>query len=188
MKLLFPIGIADLGLTVAANAQDTTVKSQTRIKADDAKVMSMTGCLRQDPLSRAYTLTGGPIAIGDDVKTKTQVKTDVDKDSTTVKGKSKTTVDDGAVATSGTTGLYVLVPANNVDLSANVGHQVRVDTIMVEGGHGDADVTIKEKAKVDPDHAPDSKTESKTKIELPKGALGSYSVVSLTSLAETCTP
>jgi hypothetical protein len=187
MKLLFPIGIVALGLTVAANAQDTTVKSQTQIKADDAKVMSMTGCLRQDALSNTYTLVGGLAAVGDDLKTKSQVKTDVDKDEVTVKGKSKTTADDGAVATTGAISTYVLVPANKVDLAANVGHQVRVNAIMVEAGHGDADVKIKEQTKVDPENAPDLKSQSKTKVEVPKSPLGSFNVVSVTSLADTCT-
>jgi len=187
MKLLFPIGIVALGLTGAANAQDTTVKSQTKIKADDAKVMSMTGCLRQDTLSKTYTLVGGLAAVGDDLKTKSQVKTDVDKNDVTVKGKSKTTADDGAVATTGAISTFVLVPSNDVDLSANVGHQVRINAVMVEAGHGDADVKIKDQTKVDPENARDSKSQTKTKIEVPKSPLGSYNVVSVTSLADTCT-
>ena len=61
MKLLLPIGAAVAALAVSASAQDTTVKSRTEVKADDAKVLTMTGCLRQD-VTGAYKLTGGVIA------------------------------------------------------------------------------------------------------------------------------
>ena len=35
-------------MTLVASAQDSTIKSRTEIKADDATVYSMTGCLKQD--------------------------------------------------------------------------------------------------------------------------------------------
>jgi hypothetical protein len=184
--LLFPISVAALGLTVTVNAQDTTVKSRTQIKADDAKVTMMTGCLRQDALSGTYTLIGVLAAAGNDLTTKSKTRTDVNKNDVSVKSKTKTTADDGAVATTGALSTYVLVPASNVDLAANVGHQVRVSSIMVEGGHGDADVKIKDETTVDPEHASASTSRSKSKIEVPKSPFGSYNVVSITSLADTC--
>lgn len=186
MKLLFPIGIAVLGVAVTATAQDTTVKSQREIKADDAKVMMMTGCLRQDPLSGTYTLVGDLAAKGDDLKTTSKTRTDVNKDDVTVKSKTKTSADGGAVATGGALSTYVIEPANDVDLAGNVGHQVRLSAIMVEKGHGDADVKIKDKTTVDPDHGSDTTSRSKAKIEVPRSSHGSYSVVSITPLYATC--
>jgi hypothetical protein len=186
MRLAIPIGVAVTALAVAANAQDTTTKSRTKITADDAQVMTMTGCVRQDTLTGTYSLVGGSMTAGDDLKTKSKVKTDVDKDDVTVKGKTKTKVDDGAVATSGLTSTYTLVPQNGVDLSAHVGHRVQISAVAVDRGEGDADVKIKNKTTVDPDHAPDTTTRTKTKIEVPKGAFGAYTVVAVNPLSGVC--
>ena len=184
MKLLMPIG-ALVAALVSAGAQDTTVKSRTEVKADDAKVLTMTGCLRRDA-DGAFTLIGGMSAVGDKVTTDTKVKSDVDRDDATVKSRTKTKTDDGAVATSGTS-TYLLMPRGDVNLAAHVGQQVQVSAIMVERGEGDADVKIKERTKVDPENADDSTARTKTKIEVPKSPLGSYSVVSVRMLGSPCT-
>jgi hypothetical protein len=186
MRLAISIGVAVAALAVTASAQDTTVKSRTKITADDAQVMTISGCVRQDALTGTYSLVGGSMTAGDDLKTKSKVKTDVDKDDVTVKGKTSTKVDDGAVATSGVVSTYTLVPRSGVDLSAHVGHRVQVSAIAVDRGEGDADVKIKNKTTVDPDHASDTTTRTKTKVEVPKTAFGAYSVVAVNPLSGVC--
>jgi len=186
MRSLVPISFVVLSLAGgAASAQDTTVKSRTTVKADDARVMTMSGCLREDALGN-FRLVGTVAGTGDKVQTKSKVKTDVDRDDVTVKGKTRTKADDGAVATAGVMSTYVLVPDNNVDLASHVGHQVQVSAIAVEAGHGDADVKIKDKTKVDPENAPDAKSQSKTKLELPRSPAGQYTVMSITSTGTRC--
>ena len=186
MRLLI-IGAAVATLTVTVGAQDSTVKSETKIKADDAKVVLMTGCVRQDAATRNYMLMGTVAAAGDDLKTKTEVKTDVDKNDTEVKATTKTKADDdGAVGTSGVISTYALVPKDGVNLAPHVGHQVQISAVVVEQGHGDADVKIKEKTTVDPDNAPDTTSNTKTKVELPRSPEGQYAVVSVKPLAGTC--
>jgi hypothetical protein len=183
MRFALPVFAVAALLTLPALAQDSTSKTRTKVKADDAKVVSMTGCLRQDPLTNTYTLVGTMAATGDELKTKSKVKTDVDDDDTKVKATTKTKADDnGAVATAGSMTTFSLLPGD-VSLSPHVGHQVQVSAIMVEPGHGDADVKIKEKTKVDPEHADDSTARSKTKVELPKSPLGQYTVVSVNPLS-----
>ena len=184
MKLLLPIGAVVAALAVTVSAQDSTVKSRTEVKADDAKVLMMTGCLRQDATG-AFNLTGGTIAAGDKLTTETKVKSEVDKDDVTVRSTTKTKADDGAVATSGTS-TYLLIPRADVNLATHVGHQVQVSAIMVEKGKGDADVKIKDRTTVDPEHASDSTARTTTKIEVPKSPLGAYSVVSVRMLAASC--
>src|SRR5204862_7748572 len=104
------------------------------------------------------------------------------KDKTTVRGRTETKADDGAVATSGSTSTFLLVPGSaGVDLASHVGERVQISAIMVKPGHGDADVKIKEKTRVDTEHAPDAKSESTTKTELPRTAGGQYTVMSITS-------
>jgi len=187
MRLAIPVTFAlATTLSVAVGAQDSTVKSRTSIKADDAQVVSMTGCLRQDAIN-GYTLEGTVAAAGKDLTTDTKVKTDVDKDKTTIKGKTESKAD-GAVGTSGVISTYALVPDKVADLSPHVGEQVQVSAIMVKPGHGDAEVKINEKTKVDPEHADDSTSKSKTKVELPRSPAGQYSVVSVTPLGTPCAP
>ncbi len=188
MRLVLPVAIVAAALALPASAQDSKAKSQTEIKADDAKVISMTGCLRNDTAGSGYVLEGTMAAIGDDLKTKSTVKTDVGDDKTTVKGKTETKADDGAVVgTSGVVSRYTLIPGRNVNLTPHVGERVQVNTVVVEAGRGDADVKIKEETKVEPAGAPDSSSQSKTKVELPKSQAGQYTVMAITTLAGTCT-
>ena len=187
MRHTFPVAIAVAALTAALSAQDSTVKSRTNIKADDARVTSMTGCLGQQLRTGVYTLNGTVATSGKEIETNSKVKTDVDRDKTTVKGKSETKANDGgAVATAGAATTFLLVPGNGVDLASHVGEQVQISAIMVKAGHGDADVKIKEKTKVDPENAPDAKSQSKTKLELPRTTAGEYTVMALTPTGRRC--
>jgi hypothetical protein len=182
MKFAMPILAVTVALAAPAIAQDSTSKTRTKIKGDEARIVSMTGCLRQNT-SNSYTLIGTMAAQGDDLKTKTKVKTDVDKDDTKVKVTTKT--DNGAVATSGSSAMFTLFPGD-VALSQHVGHQVQVAAVMVEPGHHDADVKIEQKTKVDPEHGDDSTLRTKTKLEVEKAPYGQYTVVSVTPMAGTC--
>jgi len=185
MRLLFPVAIMVAALSVALSAQDSRVKSRTNIKADDATVTSMTGCLGQQG-SGVYTLNGTVATSGKEIETNSKVKTDVDKDKTTVRGKTETKANDGAVATAGSASTFLLVPGNNVDLASHVGERVRISAIMVKPGRGDADVKIKDKTKVDSEGAPDAKSQSKTKLELPRSSAGQYTVMSITPTGSRC--
>jgi hypothetical protein len=174
-------------LSAPVIAQDSKVKSRTDIKADDAKVISMVGCLRSDSVTNSYTLVGHIAAAGDDVTAKSTVKTDVDKDKTKVEGKTEVKGDkDKAVATAGGIATYALLAAPNVNLAPNVGQQVQISALQVEKGRGDADVKIKDQTKVERENAPDSKSDSKTKLELPRSPNAAYTVVSVRSLGTPC--
>jgi DNA-directed RNA polymerase alpha subunit len=155
-------------LSAPAFAQDSKVKSRTDIKADDAKVISMVGCLRSDPATNSYSLVGHVAAAGDDITAKSKVKTDVDKDKTKVEGKTEVKGDkDKAVATAGDIATYALLAAPDVNLASSVGK-------------------IKDETKVEREDAPDSKSNSKTKLELPRSPNAAYTVVSMKSLGTPC--
>ena len=186
MRLVFSVAMTVAMLPVALGAQDSKVRSRTNIKADDATVTSMTGCLGQGLATGVYTLNGTIATSGKEIETNSKVKTDVDKDKTTVRGKTETKANDGAVATAGSASTFLLVPGNNVDLASHVGERVNLTAIMVKAGKGDADVKIKDKTKVDPENAPDAKSQSKTKLELPRSPQGQYTVMSLTSTGSRC--
>lgn len=186
MKLLLPITCLVVTFSVTAGAQDSKIKTQDKIKADDAKLFSMTGCLRNDPVTNTYTLVGTIAAAGDDLKTKSTVKTDVDDDKTKVQAKTESKGDDKAVGTAGALTTYALLAGPDVNLAKYAGQQVQISSLMVEKGHGDADVQIKQKTRVDAENAPDSKSQSKTKIEADRSPQTSYTVVSVTPLGTVC--
>ena len=187
MRLVIPVAIAVAALSVPLSAQDSKVKSRTNIKADDATVTSMTGCLGQDLTTGVYTLNGTTAASGKEIETNSKVKTDVDKDKTTVRGKTETKANDGAVATAGTGSTFMLVPGNaSVDLAAHVGERVQISAISVKAGKGNADVKIKDKTRVDTENAPDAKSRSTTKLELPRTPAGQYTVMSITPTGTRC--
>jgi hypothetical protein len=186
MRRTLLVAFVAAALSAPASAQDSKAKSRTDIKADDAKVMSMVGCIRHEPVSDSYLLVGTVTAAGDDLTTKTKVKTDVDKDKTKVDAKSETK-GNKAVATAGAVSTYLLLATPNINLAPHVGQQVRISALQIEKGHGDADVKIKDETKIERENAPDSKSDSKTKLELPRSPNSAYSVVSVTPLGKACT-
>jgi hypothetical protein len=185
MKRLIPICAIVAAMTTTVGAQDTKVKSRTTVKADDATVVSLTGCLRQEALSGRYTLVGTTAAAGDEVTTKTRVKTDIDDDEVEVNARTRSRADD-PVATSGAMTTYMLVPRGNVALASHVGHQVQVSAVMLERGEDDAEVKIQDRTTVDPDNAPSRTGRSRTKIEVENVPHGQYAVVSVKQLATSC--
>jgi len=173
-----------MSMTLVASAQDSTVKSKTKVKADEASVYSLTGCLQRDA-GGAYTLFGTAVRGDDGLTTETKVKRDNDKDKSKVTTESKTKVDD-ARGTAGTLATYMLIPRDAVSLSEHVGHQVQLSAIVVDPNHKDADVKSEDKTTVDPTHGDDHTRQSKTKVDVNRGAYGQFTVVSVKSLGSPC--
>jgi len=177
MKIVIPVGAALIAAAVSVSAQDSTTRARTEIKADDAKVTLMKGCLTSDAPG-AFTLKG-TIASGDEVTTTAKTTTEADRDDVSVKSETRTRVEDGAVGTSGTIGTYVVVPRSGVDLMAHVGKPVEVMAVKVEAGPGAADVSIDEKTTVEREAKPDASTRTRTEVELPRSSAGTYTVMSI---------
>jgi hypothetical protein len=183
---------AACAFAVAVSAQDATVKSKTKIDADDAKVITVTGCLSKAPSGDLFVLAGATTLKGDDMKSKSKTKIDVDENETEVKNKSKAEVetdDDEAVGTSGSVATYELMPKEGVDLTPHVGHKVEITAVAVNAADDDddAEVDVKTKTKVKVDDAPDTKVKSKTEAELPRGPNARLTVLSVKHIAPSCT-
>jgi len=182
---------AACAFAVAVSAQDATVKTKTKIDADDAKVVTMTGCLSKAPAGELFVLSGVTTLKGD-MESKAKTKIDVDQDETEVRTKTKTEVEndeDKAVGTAGTVATYELMPKDGIDLTAHVGHKVEITAIALDPAKGDddAEVDIKTETKVKVDDAPDAKIKSRTKAELPRGKTPRLTVMSIKHIAPSCT-
>ena len=184
MRRMLTASAIAVAMAAGASAQDSTVQSKTKVKTDEASVVSMTGCLQRD-FAGHYTLLGNIVAGADDLITKTRVKTDVDKDEAKVKAESETKVDD-AVGTSGTTSTFALIQRSGVPLTQYVGQNVQISAIMVDPDHKDADVKVEDKTSVDPEDGKEATKRSTTKLEIDRGAPGDYTVVSVKSLGSSC--
>ena len=190
MKKLIPVCVLAASIGVPVLAQDSTVKTSTSVKADDAKTMMMRGCLMQNTATGAFTLNNASAIAGDDIKAKSTVKTDVDKDDTTVTGKTTAKIDGDSksIGTSGVVGVYELTGRDGVNLTSHVGRQVEIAAVMVEAGKGDAEVKIKDEAKTKVEDAPDSHDKTTTKIDIDKGATPRLAVVSISDIGASCRP
>ena len=138
---------------------DATIKSKTKIKTDDGKIVTTTGCLIGGPSS--YTLSRATPVIEERV----------------------------TVGTSGTVVSYMLVPRGGVDLTTHVGQQVEVTGVLIPAatkGDDDAKIKVEEKTKAEIDNAPDAKSKSKTKVDVPRGASPQLAVTSVKMVGATC--
>lgn len=187
MHRFIPVGALVVVMTAAVGAQDQDkeVTTRTTVEADDAMVVSLTGCLRQD-VPGTFTLVGTMAAAGDDVTTKTKVETDVDDDDVEVKARTESRADD-AVGTSGAVRTFGLMPRNNVALAPHVGKQVQLSAVALKPGEDDADVKIEDKTTVDPDDGPEQTSRSRAEVEVEDVPHGRFAVVSVKSLGTTCT-
>lgn len=151
----------------ALHAQDTTIKQETKIKADDAKVVTVDGCLSGSGSS--FILTNAVAAT---------VAGDKDK-----KDAKKT------VGTSGVVSSYALVPREGVTLAPHIGHRVELVGVVINPatkGDDDAKVKVEDKTKVERDNAPDSKSKTTTKSEIARGPNAQFAVTSVKMISPVC--
>lgn len=127
-----------LGCALAAtiSAQDTTVKSKTKIKGDDVKTVTYTGCVQTGTETKTYILDH-------------------------IVPVSRTTRTEGTSGTVSTTTTYMLIPGEKVELQKHVGHKVEVTGMLIPAG----DIKSTTKTKIDRENAKDIKIQEKSKTE-----------------------
>jgi hypothetical protein len=154
----------------SVSAQDATIKSKTKINADDAKAMTLTGCLVGGPAT--FMLSN---AIGGDPGGIARVPHEG--------------AQSPAVGTSGTVSSYDLTPREGVDLRSHVGERVEISALMVAPatkGDDDAKINVKEKTKAKVDDAPDQRSQTKTKAEIARGPAPKLAVMTVRTVSPTC--
>ena len=172
-------------MTMVAAAQDSTTRSRTEIKADDATMFSMTGCLRQD-VAGNFTLYGTAVKAREGITTDTKVQAENDRDESKVTTTTRTKADEGRVGTSGRLSTFLVSPRDGVALKQYVGQEVQLTAIMVDPDEKDAKVKIEDKTRVDPEHADASTKRSKTEIEVEGDAVGQYTVMTAKATGGSC--
>lgn len=185
MRRIILGGALALSLGVSATAQDTEIRSRTEVKTDDARAVSMTGCLQRD-IAGNFSLYGTAVKSKDGVTTETKVRTENDRDESKVTTTTRTRAEDGRVGTSGTLATFLLTPREGIALTPHVGQQVQIAAVMVDRDSGDAEVTIEEKTEVDRDDADDRSKRTKTEVEVERGPAGHYTVVSVKAIGGAC--
>ena len=107
---------------IGLQAQSQTTESKTKVKTEDAKTMTFSGCVQTGTEARTYILQH------------------VVPVSTTTE----------AIGTGGTltTTSYALVP-EKVELQEQVGHKVEVTGVVIPAGKGDSKIETKTKTEVE---------------------------------------
>jgi len=191
MYRIIPVAALALGMAVSVAAQDSTVTSKTKVSGDDTRALALTGCLERGPAG-VFTLNNATARSSDEVTTKSKVKTDVDNHGNDVKTKSQAEVEHEDGRHAGIAGLkasYELSPNQGVELASHVGQQVLVTAVALDakkGGDDDAKVKIEDETKVDRENAPDSKVKTRTEAELPRGDHSKITVLSVKTVAPSC--
>ena len=160
MRRVISTCVVALFAAASLNAQkDATIKSETKIKTDDGKVVTTSGCLIGGPNS--YTLSRATPVVQERV----------------------------TVGTSGTVVSYTLVPRGGVDLTTHIGQQVEVTGVLVPAagkGGDDAKIKVEEKTKAEIEDSPDARSKSNTKVEVPRGAYPQLAVTSVKMVGAAC--
>ncbi len=138
MRFVTSFAAALVCASVAAHAQDTTVK--TKVEGDQGKMVSYTGCVAAGTEARTFVL--------DKVVPVTTTRT------TGVAGTA------GSVTTTSTS--YVLVPGETVTLQQHVGKKVEVSGMLIP--KGDSKMTT----KTEREGAPDTKVTTKVENDKPR--------------------
>jgi hypothetical protein len=137
MRIALSITGAVLALGLVVNAQDTTIKSETKTSGAQAKTVSYTGCVGAGTETRTYVLSKAvPI--------------------------TRTTETIGTTgSTSVTETSYLLVPGQTVEVQEHVGHKVEVTGTLMPAG----DSKTETKTTIERDDAPDSKVKETVKAD-----------------------
>ena len=103
-----------LGVTFAgaAVAQDSTIKTKTKVEGDDAQTVTYTGCVQTGAQTQSYVLNNVV-----PVSKSTEVSANA-----------------AGMPTETTTTTYALVPGDTVQITEYVGHKVEVTGMLVPKG------------------------------------------------------
>jgi len=145
------------GAVVAA--QSSTVTTDTKVKSDNGKVVTMKGCVE---------IGGGTSFL------LTNITSEREK---------------GDKQTSPGAGPYALVPREGLDLGPYINQQVELTGVVVPAATArDADdkIEVKETTTTRVEHGPDRKTSADTTVKVARGAASQFLVATVKTVAPGC--
>ena len=144
-------------LGIGVQAQDSTVTTKTKVKGEDAKTVTYTGCMQSGPEARTYIL--------DKIVPLSRTTT------------RETTGTSGTTTTTTTT--YALVPDERVELQQHVGHRVEVTGMMMPAGKSKTETKTKVEQSGETIRTETTKTDGSRSAP-------QFRVISVKQLAESC--
>ena len=147
--------------TTAVAGQDAKVTTESKVTADDGKVVKMTGCLELGG-GTSFVLTN--ITSEQDHRERPQVPP---------------------------RGPYALVERKGLDLGPFIQQRVEVTGVVVPAAtkrDTQDRIKIKETTKVDVEPGSDKTTSTATTVKVPRGATTQFLVASVKTLAPSCQP
>jgi hypothetical protein len=138
-------GIAAIALvfgftcTTVAIGQDSSIKTKTKIKGDDAQTVTYTGCVQTGSQTQTFVLNK-VVPVGQT---------------------TETSANSAGETTASTTTTYALVPGDTVQITEYVGHKVEVTGMLVPEG----EMSVKTETQVGDNK---TKEEVKSDSDLPQ--------------------
>ena len=132
--------VAGVTFTTAAIGQDSSIKTKTKVKGDDAQTVTYTGCVQTGTQTREFVLNK-VVPVGQT---------------------TETTANSAGVSSTTTTTSYALVPGDTVQITEYVGHKVEVTGMLVPKG----EMRAKTETKVDGETT--KKEEVKSESDMPQ--------------------
>ena len=157
MRFVANVTVA-LSIAFAAGLHAQEVKSKTRVKGDNVKAVTYTGCLQTGTESRSFILDK-VVPVGQTTKT----------EATGTSGEVTRT----------TTTTYALIPGERVEFQNMVGHKVEVTGVLLSG-----DTKTETKTSIEREGQKDTKTRDKSKTD---NGMPQLRVTSIKHLADSCT-
>jgi hypothetical protein len=140
-RLIPSLALAMGCMALAAHAQETTTRTETKSSGGAVQTVSYTGCVAAGTETKTYVLNKAvPV--------------------------SRTTTVEGPVGTTATTTTYMLVPGEKVEVQTHVGKKVEVTGLLIPAGNTRTETTT----RTEREDAPDTKTRERieTKNAMPQ--------------------
>jgi hypothetical protein len=141
-------------MAIAAQAQETTVKKETRSSGGQVQTVSYTGCVQTGTQAKTYILNK-------------------------VVPVSRTTTEEFGGKTTTTTA-YALVPAESIQVQQHVGHKVEVTGTLIPAG----EVKTETRTRIEREDGDDTKTRERTESNNPYPQFRVTSIKTLSDTCE----
>jgi hypothetical protein len=148
-----------LSLAGTANAQAARITTDTKVKSDNGKVVTMIGCVM---------IGGGTSFMLSNI---TSEREKDDKAATHAKGP------------------YALIGREGLDLGLHINQKVELTGVVVPAaakGDRDDKIKIEETTRVDVENGPDRKSTAATTVKVARGAMNQFLVASVKTLSPHC--